>query len=87
MKANESRSPLNETLIIVFKRSPYFRFYLTKFIKVAWRVNSTSLQYFSGEELLSLYYYIHLENGTDDPINFRPKHHNKFNGKSLKQHY
>lgn len=64
-----------------------FRFYLTKFIKVAWRVNSTSLQYFSGEELLSLYYYIHLENGTDDPINFRPKHHNKFNGKSLKQNY
>ena len=67
MKSSGSPNPLDQILIIAFKRSPYLRSYLTKPIEVIWRTNTTPPQWRRAVTIL-----IYKKDTTDDPSNFRP---------------
>ena len=67
MKSSGLPNPLDQILIIAFKRSPYFRSYLTKLMEVIWRTNIIQPQWRRAFTIL-----IHKKDSTDDPSNFRP---------------
>ena len=67
MKSSGSLNPLDQISIISFKRLLYLRSYLTKFIEVIWRTNTTPPQWKRGITIL-----IHKKDSTDDLSNFRP---------------
>ena len=66
MKSNGSPCPLDQILVIAFKRSVYLRSYLTKIIQVAWCNRTIPEAWKRAVTIL-----IHKKDSTHDPANFR----------------
>ena len=67
MKSNGSPCPLDQILVIAFKRSVYLRSYLTKIIQVAWCNRTIPEAWKRAVTIL-----IHKKDSTHDPASFRP---------------
>ena len=67
MRPSGSPNPLDEILIIAFKRSPYLPSYLTKLLEVIWRANTIPSIWRRSVTIL-----IHKKGIADDPSNFMP---------------
>ena len=67
MKSSGSPNPLNQILIIAFKRLQYLCSYLIKLIEVIWRTNRIPRQWRRAVTILN-----HKKDSTDDPSNVRP---------------
>ncbi|CAB4017865.1 Hypothetical predicted protein [Paramuricea clavata] len=67
MKASGSPCPLDQIPIIVFKKSPYLRSYLTMIISKIWTAGEIPIIWKKAASIL-----IHKSNSVNEPENFRP---------------
>ena len=67
MKASGSPCPLEQSPIIVFKKSPYLRSYLTMIISKNWTAGEIPIIWKKAASIL-----IHKSNSVNEPENFRP---------------
>ena len=67
MKTSGSPCPLDQISIIVLKRSPYLRTYLTAIISQAWTTKTVPSTWKKATTVL-----IYKKGSTDEPANFRP---------------